>query len=309
IPSNSVFGIISCLFAAGMVIWTLACGIGEDNFFCRTAKILPFVFIPCIILQAWSILIRIGDYGFTPQRYLGVMIVIFELIYMVFYFIRTVWKKDSVALIMWVAALMVVTGLVVPYLNYASVCVRSQCGRLEGIPINEQLKDSDIAGTAGSAFRSLIYDCGWRGEEAADRMFTESEQDILRSYYGSSNTYHQNKYYLDGNTDVISFDISEYRLITKITGSDRDPEKAMFDLKSDKQTILTADLSQLVKDIKAYGKKRSVSPDYFSFDLESYGVIRLDEHRDLKLISFSTTYNADTDELEYMSINGYLLEK
>ena len=83
----------------------------------------------------------------------------------------------------------------------------------------------------------------------------------------------------------------------------------MFDLKSDKQTILTADLSQLVKDIKAYGKKRSVSSDYFSFDLESYGVIRLDEHRDLKLISFSTTYNADTDELEYMSINGYLLEK
>ena len=309
IPSNSVFGIISCLFAAGMVIWTLACGIGEDNFFCRTAKILPFVFIPCIILQAWSILIRIGDYGFTPQRYLGVMIVIFELIYMVFYFIRTVWKKDSVALIMWVAALMVVIGLIVPYLNYASVCVRSQSKRLEGITVNEQLKDSELAGTAGSAFRSLIYDCGWRGEEAVDEMFTASEQDILRSCYSSSNTYHQNKYYLDGNTDVISFDISEYRLITKVNGSSRDPESAEFDLKSDYQTVIKADLSQLVRDVKDYGRKRSVSSDYFTFDLDDYGVIVLDEKHDLKLTTFSTTYNSDNDELEYMSINGYLLEK
>ena len=309
IPSNSVFGIISCLFATGMVIWTLACGIGEDNFFCRAAKILPFVFIPCIILQAWSILIRIGDYGFTPQRYLGVMIVIFELIYMVFYFIRTVWKKDSVALIMWVAALMVVIGLIVPYLNYASVCVRSQSKRLEGITVNEQLKDSELAGTAGSAFRSLIYDCGWRGEEAVDEMFTASEQDILRSCYSSSNTYHQNKYYLDGNTDVISFDISEYRLITKVNGSSRDPESAEFDLKSDYQTVITADLSQLIRDVKDYGRKRSVSSDYFTFDLDDYGVIVLDEKHDLKLTSFSTTYNSDNDELEYMSINGYLLEK
>ena len=309
IPSNSVFGIISCLFATGMVIWTLACGIGEDNFFCRAAKILPFVFIPCIILQAWSILIRIGDYGFTPQRYLGVMIVIFELIYMVFYFIRTVWKKDSVALIMWVAALMVVIGLIVPYLNYASVCVRSQSKRLEGITVNEQLKDSELAGTAGSAFRSLIYDCGWRGEEAVDEMFTASEQDILRSCYSSSNTYHQNKYYLDGNTDVISFDISEYRLITKVNGSSRDPESAEFDLKSDYQTVITADLSQLIRDVKDYGRKRSVSSDYFTFDLDDYGVIVLDEKHDLKLTTFSTTYNSDNDELEYMSINGYLLEK
>ena len=37
IPSNSVFAIITSLFAAGMVIWTLACGIGEKNIFCKTA--------------------------------------------------------------------------------------------------------------------------------------------------------------------------------------------------------------------------------------------------------------------------------
>ena len=309
IPSNSVFGIISCLFAAGMVIWTLACGIGEDNFFCRTAKILPFIFIPCIILQAWSILIRIGDYGFTPQRYLGVMIVIFELIYMVFYFIRTVWKKDSVALIMWVAALMVVIGLLMPYLNYASVCVRSQSKRLEGITVNEQLKDSEMAGTVGSAFRSLINDCGWRGDEAPDRMFTAAEQDILRSCYSTSNTYYENKYYLDANTEVISFDISGYRLITKVSGSDREPENAIFDLKADHETVITADLSQLVRDIKDYGHKRSTSSNYFSFDIDNYGVIALDEHRDLKLTTFSATYNADTNTLEYLNINGYILER
>ncbi len=310
IPSNSVFTIITCLFAAGMVIWTLACGIGEDNFFCRTAKILPFIFIPCIILQAWSILIRIADYGFTPQRYLCIMIVIFELIYMVLYFIRAVWKKDSVALIMWVAALLVVTGLIVPRLNYASVCLRSQLKRLEGVTVNEELKDSDIAGTVGSAFRSISYDCGWRGDEALDEMFTASERAILRECYGKSYDYYrQTSYYLSADNDIINLDISEYSLLTAVSGRQKNFRNAGMDLTSDGQTVYSADLSQFTEDIKAYGQKRAASSKYISFELEQYGKIRLDERHDLVLTHFSANYDSEKDELEYLNIDGYLLER
>ena len=175
IPSNSVFGIITGLFAAGMVIWTLACGIGEDNIFCRIAKILPFVFIPCIILQAWSVLIRIADYGFTPQRYVGIILVIFELIYMVLYTIRFVLKKDSVALILWVAPALLIIALLAPYFNYASVSIRSQTKRLSGITVNEQLKESEQSGTVGSAYRTIRNECGYRGKEAIDEMFSAGE--------------------------------------------------------------------------------------------------------------------------------------
>ena len=309
IPSNSVFAIITALFTAGMVIWTLACGIGEDTFFCRVARILPFVFIPCIILQAWSILIRIGDYGFTPERYLGVMLVIFELIYMVLYSIRMVWKKDSVALIMWVAALMVFTGLLMPYFNYASVCVRSQTGRLEGITINEQLKDSDIAGTAGSAYRSILYDCGWRGEEAADKLFTVAEREILLSCQSSSGSYHQTSYYLNDNADIINLDISKYRMLTAVSGYINDPETNTVELTSSSGTVFIADMSQFMEDLKAYGHERSVSPKYLSFELTDYAVIELDEHYDLKLTQFNSNYDSVKDTLDYLSFKGYLLEK
>ena len=145
IPSNAVFSIITSLFAAGMVIWTLACGIGEDNIFCKIANVLPFVFIPCILLQAWSVLIRINEYGFTPSRYFGVALVIFELIYMVLYLLQRLLKKEAIALIIWVAAVVVVTALLVPFANYTSVCARSQIKRLSEIKITEELKDSDLS--------------------------------------------------------------------------------------------------------------------------------------------------------------------
>ena len=98
IPSNSVFAIITSLFAAGMVIWTLACGIGEKNVFCKTAAFLPVIFIPCILLGGWSILIRIREYGFTPSRYFGLAVVIFELIYMVLYLLQRILRKEILLL-------------------------------------------------------------------------------------------------------------------------------------------------------------------------------------------------------------------
>ncbi len=310
IPSNSVFTIITCLFAAGMVIWTLACGIGEDNIFCRTAKILPFIFIPCIILQAWSILIRIGDYGFTPDRYLGVLLVIFELAYMVLYTVRTVFKKDSVALILWVATAMLIVGLLVPYLNYASVCIRSQAKRLKNVTIDQSLKDSEYSGTAGSAYRVINGKCGWRGEEAAEEMFTKSEREILSSCYATSDYYYvQTRYYLDGSNEINSLNIAEYSLLTAVSGRSKDTGSSKIELTSGSQTVFSADLPQFIEDIKAYGRKRAASSKYISFELEQYGMIRLDDRHDLVLTHFTANYDSEKDELEYLNIDGYLLEK
>ncbi|MCR5324088.1 MAG: DUF4153 domain-containing protein [Lachnospiraceae bacterium] len=309
IPSNSVFEIITCLFAAGMVIWTLACGIGEDNVFCRIARILPFAFIPCIILQAWSVLIRIADYGYTPQRYVGILLVIFEMIYMVLYTIRFVLKKDSVALILWVAAAMLVIALLFPYFNYASVCIRSQTKRLSGITINEQLKESEQSGTVGSAYRIIKNECGYRGEEAVNKMFTSEEQEILSACYGTSSYSYRNSYYLSDRIEVVSLDISGYRTLTVVSGYEEDPESGTVELKADSENPYKANLSQFFEDIRDYGHRRSLSNKYISFNLEDYAVVKLDEFHDLKVTSFSADYDAEKDELEYISIGGYLLEK
>ncbi|MBR3171883.1 MAG: DUF4153 domain-containing protein [Lachnospiraceae bacterium] len=307
IPSNAVFSIITSLFAAGMVIWTLACGIDEANVFCKIARILPFVFIPCILLQAWSVLIRIGDYGITPSRYFGVALVIFELIYMVLYLLQRLLKKEAIALILWVAALAVVTALLVPFANYTSVCARSQLKRLSGIKISEALKRSDLAETAGSSYRVLLNDCGYRGKELIDQMFTKDEQKILNSCYGTSDS-GRRIYYLNGNDELVEFDISGYKTLTSVDGKGTEPISTV-ELTVDGEVRYTTDLSEFVKVLEEFGSKKTDSSQYEPFNLSEYGPISLDEHYDLKITWFSADYNADTRELEDLNLNGYLLEK
>ena len=307
IPSNAVFSIITSLFAAGMVIWTLACGIDAANVFCKIARILPFVFIPCILLQAWSVLIRIGDYGITPSRYFGVALVIFELIYMVLYLLQRLLKKEAIALILWVAALAVVTVLLVPFANYTSVCARSQLKRLSEIKISEELKGSALADMAGSSYRVLINDCGYRGKELIDQMFTEDEKKILNSCYGTSNSDHRT-YYLNGNDELVEFDISGYKTLTSVDGKGTEPVSTV-ELSVNGVATYTADLSGFVKVLEEFGSKKTDSSQYEPFNLSEYGPISLDEHYDLKITWFSADYNAETRELENLNLNGYLLEK
>ena len=307
VPSNAVFSIITSLFAAGMVIWTLACGIGEENIFCKIAKVLPFVFIPCILLQAWSVLIRINEYGFTPSRYFGVALVIFELIYMVLYLLQRLLKKEAIALIIWVAAVVVVTALLVPFANYTSVCARSQLKRLSEIKISEELKDSELAEMAGSAYRVLADDCGYRGKEIVDQIFTEDEQKILKSCYGTSDS-GSRTYYISGSDELVGFDISGYKTLTSVEGKGTEPVSTI-ELSVDGNVTYTADLSEFTKKLEEFGAKKAESSQFDAFNLSECGPIELDEYYDLKITWFNADYNAETGKLEYLSLNGYMLEK
>ncbi len=307
IPSNAVFSIITSLFAAGMVIWTLACGIGEENIFCKIAKVLPFVFIPCILLQAWSVLIRINEYGFTPSRYFGVALVIFELIYMVVYLLQRLLKKEAIALIIWVAALAVVTALLVPFANYTSVCARSQLKRLSGIKINEQLKGSELAEMAGSAYEVLKDDCGYRGKELVNQMFTEEEQKILKSCYGTSDS-GSRTYYISDSDELVGFDISGYKTLSFVEGKGTEPVSTI-ELSVDGNVTYTADLSEFAKKLEEFGAKKAESSQYESFNLSECDPIEVDEYYALKITWFNADYNAETGELEDLYINGYLLGK
>ena len=45
------------------------------------------------------------------------------------------------------------------------------------------------------------------------------------------------------------------------------------------------------------------------FDLNQYGTIELDESYDLKITGFNASYNTESKQIEYLSFEGYLLEK
>lgn len=308
IPKNVVFSIITALFAAGMVIWTLACGIGEDNIFCKIARALPFVFIPCIVLQAWSVLIRIGDYGFTPSRYFGVALVVFEMIYMLLYLIQRLFKKEAIALIMWVGCICILTTLILPYTNYAAICVRSQVQRLDGIKVNEQLIGTELGEMAGSAYDVLANDCGYRGREIIDSMYTIEEQKILNESRNGAD-YTSRTEYFGGKADIVDLDISGYKTLSSVEGKAVGPDIQIVELSIDGEAKSEADISKFAADLVDFASTCSDSTMYDAFDLSAYAPIALDEHSDLKLTWFNAEYDTESKTLEYINFEGYLLGK
>ena len=232
IPRNTIFSIITWLFASGMVIWTLALGIDETNIFRKAAEILPFVFIPCIVLQAWCIFARIGEHGFTPTRYLGLFIVLFELIYMVLYLLKQVTKKDMVSYIFRIIPIMFFIAFWAPFINYASVSMRSQAKVFEGVVINEELPDSVMANNLGTSYDVIAYDCGFRGKAFAKKMFSEDEASILKRCIGTSHAW-RTEVYFNESKQLADFDISKYKRITRVHGNANDLKKNFITLETD----------------------------------------------------------------------------
>ncbi|MCR5332189.1 MAG: hypothetical protein K6E62_13555, partial [Lachnospiraceae bacterium] len=88
-----------------------------------------------------------------------------------------------------------------------------------------------------------------------------------------------------------------------------EPEHGIFELAVGQGRTYRADLSGFVNDLKEFGQKRSLSSKYMTFDLDGYGPIVIDADHVLILSRFSASYSSESDTLEYLSIEGYLLEK
>ena len=86
------------------------------------ASILPYAFAPLILMQIYSVAVRVMDYGFTPERYLGVMAILFESITILFFKI----SRECSERLLLVIAVLTVISVAVPGINMYSASSRSQ---------------------------------------------------------------------------------------------------------------------------------------------------------------------------------------
>ncbi len=79
LPSNEIFSILSGLFGLGMPIWIMAEYWRDETKYSRILSLLPDLFAPLILMQILAIGLRINANGLTPERYAGVMLIVFEI--------------------------------------------------------------------------------------------------------------------------------------------------------------------------------------------------------------------------------------
>jgi len=103
----------------GLFTSLMSLGINEVSKYNTAIKFLPIAFIPALILQIISIALRIAQHGLTSARYIGVMVIIFEIVYLVFYILDEILHNKKVKLekVLLIASLLIFIACFVPKIN------------------------------------------------------------------------------------------------------------------------------------------------------------------------------------------------
>lgn len=202
-PSNEIFGILTALFFVSVPVWIMNEAYRDDSIRSRVASILPYAFAPLILMQIYSVAVRVMDYGFTPDRYLGVMAILFEAITILFFKIS---RERSERLLLVIAVLTVIS-VAVPGINMYSVSSRSQKYFLDLYQQKVQAGEEYIAQNKGS------YEQTWKylhGCQLVGEMDTAG--------YSQMNMLNQSDNCVRNDTGEISIDFSKFQFYKRETG-------------------------------------------------------------------------------------------
>lgn len=304
LPSNEVFEILAFLFAAGFPIWTMAQsfnGTEYENKLSVLAKYIPYAYIPFIILECICVGIRINAYGITPERYLGLALIVFEILYFFLYIFGQRKKKNIVSLSLPLAAVFIIIIYVIPYVNATDTTIRSQMARL-----NESLRITEPTdGQKGDTYNifSSIRDMGTRGQYALEKAYDENTRENIAQYKkfrakGSEELIEKN---ISVRAEYAGVDIGSYKKMSEIQmdfGKDMD----QFIVKS-ADGICTADLSPVVKEVLQFAN----NTDNRFVDYSAKEIFVLDKNTGFMCTGGYIEITNATGEIENGFLEGYLL--
>lgn len=215
VPSNEIFGICASLFAMGMPIWMMASGFVEEKTsrYAKLISITKYIYAPFILLEIYSMSVRVKAYGLTEQRYAAWMFVLLQIIYILWEKIyaryarlagrkktynnqadtgdtgteyaneinqtktQINWHYENLILVL-VGFLFV--GLLLPFGNAQYLSYQSQKSRL----VKNRTLDKEVAAEAYDYLRGNAY-----GRRYIKTNLTEAEQDELHSMMYDGDAY------------------------------------------------------------------------------------------------------------------------
>lgn len=166
VPSNEIFSICASLFAIGMPIWMMASGFVEEKSsrYKKLIHITKYIYAPFILLEIYSMSVRVIAYGLTEQRYAAWMFILLQVIYIL-------WNRHYENLILvFVGCLFI--GLLLPFGNASYLSYQSQKNRF----VKNQTSDKEVAAEAYDYLRGNAY-----GRRYIKTNLTEAEQDELHN--------------------------------------------------------------------------------------------------------------------------------
>ena len=252
----------------------------KDKLSIFNAKYIPNFFIAPLVLQIYSLIIRINDYGLTSRRYIGIFVLLFELCSFILYKVK---EKKYLKYDILVLTLFCIILFIIPVINLEEAPIYSQVATLKSI-WKEDTKIEDFTNEEKSKIDS-IYD--YFIDNDVDKKYLpsylsfEKIEECLKDYKEIEEYNFYAFYYKDKKIDVSGYNYIEEYVV-----------------ESDNEIIeingYNADLSMIFNDLVEGETK------------ESY-VIQIDENTSLFVINFEV--RMDQKSIGHIYTSGYIMTK
>ena len=290
VPENQVFMVVFILFAF-MYPMIIMLGSYKGKIEEFNTKYLSIIFIAPLLLQTYSLLLRISVYGFTTIRYVGIFIIIFEAIAIFLYNYK---NKKYININILVLIGFTVLLFIIPYANMYEAPMCLQIKRLESIwteKTNENSIDANDRQKIKDIYEYLRYN-----DEADKYMPKYLSMQKINRYLMNTKHYEgelSKQYIFKSNTNVI--DVASYSKIERFEYSARSTT-------IDNVTVLVGDKEiSLKNEINKFINDDDKVRDELIFELYSGDAFYVD------YISFY--YRGTDNEIENITMEGYILYK
>lgn len=273
----------------------------EKNILDKVNKKLPYLFIPFIFLQMYSVGIRVLNHGLTEGRYLCIMLIIFEIIYIVIYRI----KREKIGKILLVIVILTVISTIVPYINLSQLSILSQYHNLKIYKEKENYTNQDKIKIMG-AYEYL--NDSEEGKKYIDQLFNDEDIEKIEKLDTSSsyNQPEESKYY-HAKSKLDRININGYNKIYVIKSENYSSENHI-DFENITFQVENSDANytlNLKEQMNNYVKNREDLKNYIKTHYE----IEIDSNRKIVITKLSFRYYLEDNKVKRYSIYGYLLEK
>lgn len=305
-PSNLIFRILSALFIIGLPVWTMILSFKEDSTLDKINRKLPLLFIPFIILQIYSIGTRILSNGITELRYLCLMLIIFEIVYIIIYLT----KKEKVSRILLVFLALTVISTIAPYINMFTISNLSQYNNLKIYKQKTEYSEEEKTKIYG-AYNYLRYS-SIEGKKYIENYLTKDDEELIKKLKNSGTKKSDNGKNIYVDKDINYIEVEGYKKVYKIDSysynsskENRTIDETFSNIEINTQESNYSIEANILPLINEYVNHENEMNNYS----EENNELKLDENKKIILERLILEYDDTTKNVSYYNMSGYLLEK
>lgn len=282
LPHTATFATCAILLSLGIPIVLMALSYDDNKLPYKIASILKKLFIPLVLLQIFSLSLRIYDYSVTTSRYFGIILIILGVMSMA---LLNKNNGDKYKYILIPCIILSITSFIIPYINIYDLPSYMQINRLKQIlPLGKDF--NTLTKEEKSNVRSIYY--------AVDnkKYYPDylSKKKLEKLLFNGDDNYYTDDDYIYYNDEIKKMNISEYKQIEYFESSKYD--SYTIDVNNE-----TYDLTEFIKELHNYNNKK----DKY---IKEKQPMQLDTNTYLYITNLTLEYDD-----KYLSIEGYILYK